>query len=591
MELDDERSKRTSVFRQTMLQTARNSVVVIPNQNQQHTASAPAFVSTSASVSLTSIAISLVNASGTNSGTSSVSISNALTPSNSGYATSSDHDELATDFIVQGTRLSISLNFISLNEQQRALDRYTNLRSVRDFLVDPLTELAAIKALFSCDSAVVKAALALLVKAFSIDSHEPKTYKEAITDAHYKMNWQLTMNDEMASHRDNKTWILVGEALKGRKVLTGKWVYRCKRGIHDEVIRYKARWCVRGFEQLKGLDYHETFASVVKLISYKAIFAIAAVNNWDIEQMDVKTAFLYGNVDKEIYVEMPHGYTDSKHSRIVCRLRKALYGLKQAFRVWSNTLEKFLKQHGFLPLNIDQSVFCNEKTIIAIYVDDLLITDPNKQTNKEIKAAFSKRFHITDLGLIAHYLGMRLERDRPQRILHLNQQAYLKIILKDHDFLDSKPVSTLMKTSTKLKAAPAEYTAKPEFKHTYQSAIGSLMYAMLGTRPDIAFVVSVVSRYASNPTEDHWTAVKRIFRYLKGTLHLRLTFSKSLQPLCGWTDADWADDKDTRRFTSDYVFNLGSAAIIWSFKRQPTVALSTCKAKYIGQTQAAKEAI
>ena len=591
MELDDERSKRTPVSRQTVSQAARNPVVVIPNQNQQHTAPAPAPAPTPAPASLTPIAIPPVNASGTNSGTSSASISNAPTPSNSGYATPSDHDELATDSTVQGTRLPTPLNPTPLNEQQRALDRYTDLRPARDSLVDPLTGLAAIKALPSCDSAVAKAALALLAKASPVDPHEPKTYKEAIADAHHKMDWQLAMDDEMASHRDNKTWTLVGEAPKGRKVLTGKWVYRCKRGIHGEVIRYKARWCVRGFEQLEGLDYHETFASVVKPMSYKAIFAIAAANDWDIEQMDVKTAFLYGNVDEEIYVEVPHGYTDSKHPRVVCRLRKALYGLKQAPRVWSNTLGKFLKQHGFLPLNADQSVFCNGKTIIAIYVDDLLITGPNKQTNKEIKAAFSKRFHMTDLGPMAHYLGMRLERDRPQRILHLSQQAYLEKILKDHGFLDSKPVSTPMETSTKLEAAPAGYTAKPEFKHTYQSAVGSLMYAMLGTRPDIAFAVSVVSRYASNPTEDHWTAVKRIFRYLKGTLHLRLTFSGPLQPLCGWTDADWAGDKDTRRSTSGYVFNLGSAAITWSSKRQPTVALSTCEAEYIGQTQAAKEAI
>ena len=385
--------------------------------------------------------------------------------------------------------------------------------------------------------------------------------------------------------------MLVSEAPKGRKVLTGKWVYRCKRDINEEVTCYKARWCVQGFEQLKGFDYYEIFASVVKLMSYKTIFAIAAANDWDVEQMNVKTAFFYGNVNEKIYVKVFYGYTDSKHLRVICRLRKALYDLKQALRVWSELLREFLKQHGFLFLNADQSVFCNGKTIIAIYVDDLLITGPDKKANMDIKAALNKRFQMTDLGPMAHYLGMRLERDRPQRVLWLSQQAYLEKILKDHGFLDSKPVATPMETQTKLEAAPDGYTAKPDFRHTYQSAVGSLMYAMLGTRPDIAYAVSVVSRYASNPTEDHWTAVKRIFRYLKGTLHLRLTFSGPLRPLAGWTDADWAGDKDTRRSTSGYVFNLGSAAITWSSKRQPTVALSTCEAEYMGQTQAAKEAI
>ena len=438
---------------------------------------------------------------------------------------------------------------------------------------------------------MAKAALALLAKASPVDPYEPKTYKEAMADVQHKMDWQLGMDDEMASHSDNKTWVLVDEAPMGRKVLTGKWVYRCKRGINGEVTRYKARWCVRGFEQLEGLDYHETFAPVVKPMSYKAIFAIAAANDWDVEQMDVKTAFLYGTVDEEIYVEVPHGYTDPKRSRVVCRLRKALYGLKQAPRVWSDTLGEFLKQHGFLPLNADQSVFCNGKTIIAIYVDDLLIIGPNTQANKDIKAALSKRFQMTDIGPMALYLGMRLDQDRQQRILWLSQQAYLEKILKDHGFLDSKAVQTPMETSTKLEAAPAGYIAKPDFKHTYHSAVGSLMYAMLRTPPDIAYAVSVVSRYASNPTGDHWTAVKRIFRYLKGTLHLRLTLSGPLRPLAGWTDADWAGDKDTRRSTSGYVFNLGSAAITWSSKRQPTVALSTFEAESIGQTQAAKEAI
>ena len=270
-------------------------------------------------------------------------------------------------------------------------------------------------------------------------------------------------------------------------------------------------------------------------MSYKAIFAIAAANKWDVEQMDVKTAFLYGTMDEEIYTVVPHGYTDPKHPRVVCRLRKALYGLKQAPRIRSDTLGEFLKQLGFLPLNADQSVFCNGKTIIVIYVEDLLITGLNKQANKNIKAALSERFQMTDLGPIAHYLGMRLDRDRPQRILWLSQQAYLEKILKDHDFLDSKPVQTPMEASTKLEAAPPGYIAKTDFKHTYQSAVGSFMYVMLGTRPDIAYAVSVVSRHASNPTEDHWGGHE---------MHLSLPQRHSTSPphiLGAVTTSSWRD--------------------------------------------------
>ena len=431
--------------------------------------------------------------------------------------------------------------------------------------------------------------MALLAKCAPTDPHGPKNYNEAMADAQHKIDWQLAMDDEMQSHKDNGTWSLVNTVPGRRKVLTGKWVYRVKRGIDGTVTKYKARWCVRGFEQVEGLDYHETFSAVVKPMSYKAIFAIAAANDWEIEQMDVKTAFLYGEIDEEVYVEVPHGYTN-KH-KMYCRLRKALYGLKQSPRIWSNTLAAYLKEHGFLALDADQSVFSNGLVIIAIYVDDLLLASPDKASIQKAKAALHKRFQMTDLGPLAYYLGMGVERDRQQRTLSLSQKAYLEKVIRDHGMWESNPMATPIDTSTKLIAAAPDYICPAEDKHRYQSAVGSLMYAMLGTRPDIAFAVSVVSRYASNPTPVHWTAVKRIFRYLRHSLDLRLTFSGPLKPLAGYTDADWAGDKDTRRSTSGYLFNIGSAAISWSSKRQATVALSTCEAEYMGQTQAAKEAI
>lgn len=188
MELNDERFKRTLVFRQTMSQTTRNFVVVIFNQNQQYTVFASAFASTSTLISFILIVIPFVNVLNTNLDTSSILINNAFTFSNNNYATSLNYDELITDFIVQKTRLLISLNFTSLNKQQRAFDRYTNLRPVKNFLVNLLTKLVAIEAFLNCDFVVTKAALALLVKIFLIDSHESKIYKKTIVDAHYKMN-------------------------------------------------------------------------------------------------------------------------------------------------------------------------------------------------------------------------------------------------------------------------------------------------------------------------------------------------------------------------------------------------------------------
>ena len=493
--------------------------------------------------------------------------------SNEVINTPSSDGSPGTNTPTSGLSSNASSQALQQSSQQQALEQHSYLRSRRDSSVDPLQVNP----------------LALLAKCSSPEPHEPKSYKEAMADPAHKKDWMLAMDDEMQSHKDNGTWKLVTSVPKGRKVLTGKWVYRTKRGVNGQVVKYKARWCVRGFEQVEGLDYHETFSAVVKPMSYKAIFAIASANDWDIEQMDVKTAFLYGLIDGEIYVEVPHGYTDGR--KVYCRLRKALYGLKQSPRIWSNTLANYLKEQGFLALDADQSVFSNGKVIIAIYVDDLLITGSDRELINKAKAALHKRFQMTDMGPLAYYLGMGVQRDRQQRMLYLSQKAYLEKVIRDHGMWESNPMTTPMDSTTRLTASEPGYVCPPDEKHRYQSAVGSLMYAMLGTRPDIAFAVSVVSRYASNPNQTHWKAVKRIFRYLRHSLNLRLTFSGSLKPLKGWTDADWGADHETRRSTSGYIFNVGSGAISWSSKRQPTVALSTCEAEYMGQTQAAKEAI
>lgn len=430
-------------------------------------------------------------------------------------------------------------------------------------------------------------AMASLSLASPPEPYEPKTLQEAKEDDKWA-KWEHGMIEENESLHTNHTWDLVTRP-PNRKVLRGRWVFRLKRGALGEILRYKTRWVVRGFEQLEGLDYHETFASVVKPMTYKALFAIATANDWEIEQMDVKTAFLYGKIDEDIYVEQPDHFDDN--SKRVCKLKKALYGLKQSPRVWYQTLATFLTSLGYTPLDSDFNVFTKNGTLLAIYVDDLIITGPSSTHIATLKHALSDHFHMANLGPCIYYLGMVISRDRPHRKLTLSQTAYIEKVLKDHSMFDCKPMDTPMATDSSLRKAEDGYQASAELRHHYQSAVGSLMYIMLGTRPDLAFAISVVSRYGSNPTEEHWKAVKRIFRYLKGTSNMRLTFQGPIQALTGYTDSDWAGDKDTRRSTSGYVFTLGSAPISWSSKRQPTVALSTCEAEYSGQTQAAKEAI
>ena len=430
----------------------------------------------------------------------------------------------------------------------------------------------------------------VMVSALMAEPYEPRTYEEAARSSHWS-EWKDAMDDEIKSLRLNNTWRLKKRSevtATGKHVLRGKSVFKIKRAPDGSVQKYKARWVVRGFEQVEGSDFTETFVAVVKPMSYKALFAIAAAMDYEIEQMDVKTAFLYGNVEDEVYVEQPTGYEDDANN--VCLLNKALYGLEQSPRIWYETLTGFLKSLGFAALSSDLSVFTRAGMIIAIYVDDLLVVGPSKRDIAHVKRSLGNRFDMSDLGHCHQYLGIHVRRDRATRSIYLNQRSYIEKFLQDHDMWDVKTAVTPI-DSGKLCNAPSGYRAPDSLKHRYQRAVGSLMYAMLGTRPDIAFAVSIVSRYSANPTLEHWAAVARIFRYLRGTADLELVFTGDLSPLVGYSDADWAGDVESRRSTSGYAFSLGTWPIRWSSKRQSTVALSTCEAECIGQTQATKEAV
>lgn len=296
----------------------------------------------------------------------------------------------------------------------------------------------------------------LTVAAEDTEPFEPKTLYQAKNDASWA-EWEKAMLEEFSSLKQNKTWELV-DPPGDRRILSGKWVFKLKRGPHGEVIRHKSRWVVRGFTQEEGVDYDETFASVVKPMSYKALFAIAAALDLEIEQMDVKTAFLYGNIDHEIYVEQPHHMTDGTPK--VCKLRKALYGLKQAPRIWYQTLTNFLRNLGFEPINADLGIFVRSNMYIAVYVDDLLIVGPSIAEIKRIKRALRNRFHMTDLGPCSYYLGMSIRRDRQNRILYLNQEAYIDKVIQQFGTIDCTPVSTPIETSPPTENNP-EYSCLP----------------------------------------------------------------------------------------------------------------------------------
>jgi hypothetical protein len=420
----------------------------------------------------------------------------------------------------------------------------------------------------------------------NLDAMEPKTYKAACEGPHAD-DWKAAMDDEFQSLRENETWELVNESTV-TNLLSGKWVYRLKRGADGRITRYKARWVVRGFEQEYGIDYNETFASVVRQKTYRSLFALAAIHDWEIEQMDVKTAFLYGPVNETIFVQLPPGYQQPGKA---CKLRKALYGLKQAPRVWFQTLSKALAEFGFRRSQFDEAVFYKDNMILAVYVDDILIFGPQKTKIDEVKKQLNQKFKMTDLGPCEYFLGTKVTRDRAQKKIWLSQTAYLERTLQNLGLTNLTPQNIPMEPGETLEPAPADFEANAEDRQWYQSVIRSLMFAMIGTRPDLAYPISKLSRFMTNPTKEHRAAAIRVLKYVKKTLKLGLLFDGNLNQLIGYSDAGWARDRSYSKSIECYIFKLAGAAISWKSRKQSVISTSSCEAEYTAIFSASLEAV
>ena len=424
---------------------------------------------------------------------------------------------------------------------------------------------------------------------------EPQTYQEAMA-GEKAIEWKDAMKSELESIEKNQTWTLT-TLPPGRTAIGSKWVYRLKYNAEGKIERYKARIVAKGYSQKEGIDYTETFAPVTKFPSIRLLLALAAKEDFEVHQMDVQSAFLNGDLDEEIYMKQPEGFIKEGEENLVCKLTKALYGLKQAGRTWYKKLHDCLVGFGFKRCNADYSIYYYQEgptqIIISAYVDDLLIMSNNLLHLQETKMKLGNIFAMRDLGEISSYLGIEIKRDRKNKTISLSQTKYIEDILKKYGMENCRPISTPMDMNRKLSKEMCPKTPEEieDMKNIpYQSAVGSLMYLMLGTRPDIAFAVGAVSQYNSNYGKEHWQAVKRIFRYLQATKYMQLIFTSSPE-LVGYTDADWGGNLDNRRSTGGFVFIFAGGAISWSCKLQETVALSSTEAEYMAATQATKEAI
>src|SRR5579871_5854511 len=415
---------------------------------------------------------------------------------------------------------------------------------------------------------------------------EPQTLQEAINHPTHGKQWEEAIQYEYKSLIDNQTWKFV-PLPKGRLIVGCKWIFRYKLGADGTIQRFRARLVAKGFTQTYGVDYNETFAPVAKLPSLRLLLAIAVIEDLEIYQMDVSSAFLLVDLEEEIYMDQPEGY---EKGNLVCRLQKSLYGLKQSPRVWNQKIHQFFINNGFTQTNTDYSIYINKVTeaMIGIWVDDLILIGKNIDIINDLKSRLNKAFEMKDLKDLTYFLGIQVRRNRQIRTIHLDQTQYILKILKRFKLQDSKPIRTPLETGIKLTKSEDQESFDPL---KYQSAVGSLMYAMVGTRPDITFAVAAVSQFNSNPNIIHWKVVKRIFRYLKGTADFGITYGNTKIKLEGYSNADWGGNLDNRRSTTGYLFTYRSRATSWKGKQQTTVALSTTEAEYMAAIQATKEAI
>ena len=417
----------------------------------------------------------------------------------------------------------------------------------------------------------------------------PDTYEEAIQSP-LANEWQKAMEKEMDVLKENDTFeeVLLPE---NKSTVGGRWVYIFK----DDPIKgeeCRSRYVAKGFSQKKGVDYQETFSPTAKMTSLRMLLQISKKKKLLVHQMDVCSAYLHAPIDTEIFIDQPKGFikTDQSGRKLVWRLKKSLYGLKQSGRNWNNVLHEHLLNDHFCQSLADPCLYTKFENgniiLLLVWVDDLVIAANNYDVLNSVKENFNK-FKMKDMGVLKQFLGIHFSFT--DDCILMNQTKYCLKILDRFNMTDCKPKSIPCDSNINSINEDSQELADPRL---YRVIVGSLIYVMVGTRPDICYAVTKLSQYMSKPTKAHLGLAKDVLRYLKSTINFGLKFSNTNEPLKlnGYCDSDWGNSEDRRSITGYcYQLNENGPLISWKSQKQRIVALSSCEAEYISLTSAVQE--
>jgi hypothetical protein len=381
----------------------------------------------------------------------------------------------------------------------------------------------------------------------------PGNYRSGLADP----NWRAAMAEEYQALIDNGTWRLVPRP-PGANVVSGKWIFKQKYHSDGTLARHKARWVVRGFSQQHGIDYDETFSPVVKHPTIRTVLSIAASRSWYIRQLDVKNAFLHGHLEETVYCQQPPGFIDLAAPDHVCLLQRSLYGLKQAPRAWYQRFATYIRQLGFTASS-DVSLFVYKEgeslAYLLLYVDDIILTASSTDLLQRFIILLHSEFAMTDLGDLHHFLNISVTCSSDE--IFLSQRQYTVELLQRAGMAECHSTSTLVDTHAKLSATDGAPIADPSM---YRSIADALQYITL-TRPDLAYAVQQGCLFMHDSREPHLALLKRILRYLKGTLSSGLHLGVGpVQSLTAYSDADWAGCPDSRRSALGWGSSPGFAS-------------------------------